>query len=330
MPALSGPDPSGLPLLVTIDEARAHGLTADQVRQRVRSGRWRPVARGVYLRTAAEAVDVHESARLAHVHRALAAAMTHADAVIALRSAAAVHALPTVSGLPPDVHLISPRGRSGSRDGVAIHRLPLEATDVVLLPNRPGSDPADRHLSVTTPLRTWVDITRTSTLADSLAVGDRGLRGGLFTQQDLIETAGRVRGRGCRRLVNAAGLAHGGRETPIESWSAACFHEWGLPEPVVQAVIVDDSGRFVGRLDFLWEEAGVIGEADGALKYVDQAALYAEKRREDRLRELGFRVIRWGWADLRRPDRLRQRLESALRVSVNVESDRRRHTAGSV
>lgn len=241
--------------------------------------------------------------------------MRHVDAVIALESATAVHGLPTVSELPPEVHLISSRGRSGSRDGVTIHRLPLETTDVVLLPNRPGAEPADRHLRVTSPVRTWVDIARTSTLADGLAVGDRGLRSGLFTLPALIEAADLVQGRGRRRVHTAAELVHAGRETPLESWSAACFHEWGLPQPQVQVSIEDHSGRFVGRVDFLWDEFGVIGEADGALKYDDRGANYAEKRREDWLRELGFRVIRWGWGDLWRPALLRRRLEAALRVA---------------
>ena len=313
MPARSGPDPAGLPDLVTADLARAAGLTDDQVRQRVRSGRWQVVARGVYLRHAAHLVDPHEAARLEHVHRALAAGMTHADSVIALQSATAVHGLPIVSDAPAEVQLISEKGRSGTRDGVSIHRLPLAAADVALLPNRPGAGPSERHLRVTTPLRTWVDIARTSTLADGLAVGDRALRRGLITQQALTDAAAQLRGRGSRHARVAAELVHAGRETPLESWSAACFHEWGLPQPQVQVVVEDDTGRFVGRVDFLWEEFGVIGEADGALKYDDREANYAEKRREDWLRELGFRVIRWGWSDLRRSALLRRRLEAALR-----------------
>ncbi len=228
-----------------------------------------------------------------------------------MSSAAAVHGLPTVSAVPSEVHLISARGRSGTRDGVSIHRLPLETTDVVLLPNLPGAAPEHRHLRVTSPLRTWVDVARSSTLADGLSLGDRGLRRGLFGADALSEAAASVRGRGSRRARVAAELVHAGRETPLESWSAACFHEWGLPDPQVQVQIEDHAGRFVGRVDFLWEEFGVIGEADGALKYDDREANYAEKRREDWLRELGFRVIRWGWADLRRPDRLRRRLEAA-------------------
>jgi hypothetical protein len=64
-----------------------------------------------------------------------------------------------------------------------------------------------------------------------------------------------------------------------------------------------DEEGFIGRVDFYWEEFGVIGEADGRSKYAEPGALYAEKRREDRLRRhAGCReLIRWGWTDLRPP-----------------------------
>jgi hypothetical protein len=57
-------------------------------------------------------------------------------------------------------------------------------------------------------------------------------------------------------------------------------------------------------------------EFDGAVKYAGaegQAALVAEKRREDMLREMGYAVIRLTWADLARPDLVRRRIEAALR-----------------
>lgn len=40
--------------------------------------------------------------------------------------------------------------------------------------------------------------------------------------------------------------------------------------------------------------------------------VYAEKLREDALRDLGWQVVRWGWADLRDPAELRRRLERAF------------------
>ena len=42
-----------------------------------------------------------------------------------------------------------------------------------------------------------------------------------------------------------------------------------------------------------------MGEADGRGKYTDAGVLYAEKQREDWLRDHGLEVVRWTPADLR-------------------------------
>lgn len=63
----------------------------------------------------------------------------------------------------------------------------------------------------------------------------------------------------------------------------------------------------MARVDFLFREKRLIVEFDGAMKYggaEGRAALVAEKRREDALRRLGYRVVRLTWADLRDPARV--------------------------
>jgi very-short-patch-repair endonuclease len=55
-------------------------------------------------------------------------------------------------------------------------------------------------------------------------------------------------------------------------------------------------------VDFFWEEQATVGEFDGRLKYTGQPnadVLYAEKRREDRLRALGLEVVRFGYHEVR-------------------------------
>ncbi|WKK70890.1 hypothetical protein Q0F99_14215 [Rathayibacter oskolensis] len=54
--------------------------------------------------------------------------------------------------------------------------------------------------------------------------------------------------------------------------------------------------------DFDWPEHGLVGEADGRAKYSLGAsgvteAIFREKRRENALRLLGPRVVRWEWKD---------------------------------
>ncbi|HEY7989384.1 MAG TPA: hypothetical protein VIE19_09205 [Lapillicoccus sp.] len=68
------------------------------------------------------------------------------------------------------------------------------------------------------------------------------------------------------------------------------------------------------RVDLLVGERVVV-EFDGAVKYSGDASgrvLFAEKRREDRLRDLGFEVVRVTWSDLAQPERVLARVRSAM------------------
>ena len=80
----------------------------------------------------------------------------------------------------------------------------------------------------------------------------------------------------------------------------------------MQVVIVDDGGNVIARVDFLWEEFGLVGECDGRIKYSDRDALYSEKRREDAIRQRGLGMVRWGSPDLTN-DVLARRLRLLLR-----------------
>ena len=70
----------------------------------------------------------------------------------------------------------------------------------------------------------------------------------------------------------------------------------GISEPRLQVPLYDDGG-LVGYVDMLFERHGVVGEADGRIKYLKGDDLLEEKRREDRLRALGYAVVRWGWPE---------------------------------
>lgn len=82
----------------------------------------------------------------------------------------------------------------------------------------------------------------------------------------------------------------------------------------------DDSGRFVARADFGWPKLRTLGEFDGRSKYLRlrdkgetiEEAVIREKLREDRLRDLGWQVVRWIWAELFRPEVIAERLHRAF------------------
>jgi len=66
----------------------------------------------------------------------------------------------------------------------------------------------------------------------------------------------------------------------------------------------------------LWEEFGVVGEADGLLKYDDEEerlSLRLEKLRQEELEALGYIVVRWTWDDIwRRPEWVVARIRRAM------------------
>ena len=94
-------------------------------------------------------------------------------------------------------------------------------------------------------------------------------------------------------------------ESPGESRLRVHLQVAGI-SVVPQVVIWDEEGEFVARVDFVVEGTKVVVEFDGKVKYRDGDGdtLFLEKRREDRLRRLGYTVVRVTWADLARPDRV--------------------------
>jgi hypothetical protein len=72
------------------------------------------------------------------------------------------------------------------------------------------------------------------------------------------------------------------------------------------------------------EGAGDRGEFDGKIKYGRllkpglpiEEVLFEEKRREDVLRDLGWQIVRWLWADIYWPGVIRDRLLRAFARSA--------------
>ena len=148
-----------------------------------------------------------------------------------------------------------------------------------------------------------------------VVAGDAALHRGQCTRQDLEEAARRlVRTlRGRRRLREMLEAVDPASESVGESRTRLVLRALGLPF-ASQVDIRDRAGELLGRVDFL--VAGrVVVEFDGAVKYagVDgREALVAEKRREDRIRELGYPVIRLTWTELADPQGLLARIRAAL------------------
>ncbi len=286
----------------------ADGYTSEDLARMTRAGELVRVRRGAY----AGPVEPDLDPRAAHL-RLLAAttAQCGPGAVISHTSAAAVHDLPVWREHLDRVHLTRDRRGGGcTRRWVQVHGAPLDATEIVEVAGRP----------VTSLARTVVDLGCTLPLVPAVAAGDAALtrisRGEIMAV--LEAQAGRT---GIGRARRMATLLDARSESAGESYSRVVFHENRLPAPELQYQVLTPTGNFVARSDFGWPEFGVLGEFDGRAKYgrmlrrpgqTAEDVLIEEKRREDRLRALGWIVIRWMWSDLIHPDPLISQLRAAL------------------
>jgi very-short-patch-repair endonuclease len=289
--------------VVASDQLAGLGLTATEIRGYVRSGRLVRVRRGAHVDGEAwRDADTDARYRLT------------VQAVMRSRSRWA------------DV--------ATHQSALALHQLPLWHVDrrLVVLSGDVQETTTTSGLRVA-PLRALAAVThvrglRTMAVADAVVTmssrcveagvvaGDAALHSGLCTPQDVAESLERLRPglRGRARLARAVALLDPLAESPGESRTRLVLTALGLPVRS-QVPICDELGELVGRVDFLVAEKVVL-EFDGAVKYggtEGAAALVEEKRREDRLRELGYEVIRVTWDELADPERLLARILAALR-----------------
>jgi hypothetical protein len=168
-----------------------------------------------------------------------------------------------------------------------------------------------RGVQLTTPERTVIDIARNRPFRAGVVAADAALRGRHCTREQLLAIVDSCRRwPGLVRAKRVARFADSRAGSPLESISRVAFHEYGLPSPILQAII----GGYE-EVDFLWPEYRVVGEADGLSKYTSVDDLRREKVRQDSIALLGFTVVRWMWRNaFGRPDALAHRvLESLVR-----------------
>ena len=119
-----------------------------------------------------------------------------------------------------------------------------------------------------------------------------------------------------------------------ESLSRVQMQRAGVPTPVTQFPVFLN-GRLVATADFGWEDAGLVGECDGKVKYGEllrpgekpEDAVMREKRREDRIREAGYWIVRWGWQEACDQAELARIIRRGLELAPGATRPGRRRTA---
>lgn len=278
------------------------------------------------VRTPAAAWRAADEATRQHA-RVRAAVGLRREGVLVGESAALLHGIPLIDGLDPRVHVLARAGVGSRTRGSIRERSFAVPPDVVEIGGIPVSSIAD----------TVVDLARHSTLRRAVVAVDHVLHAEAVAGRDperLRETL-RVRvdrlgsGRGVRMAAEAVSFADARPGLPLESVSRVEIAVAGFPAPRLRhAWHLPDGATVVTVFD--WPACGLVGDIDGREMYgvlaAEQAdglvgAAFREKRRENALRLLGLRVIRWEWREAIAADPL----IALLRTAGLLQRQRTRH-----
>ncbi|MGO4784080.1 type IV toxin-antitoxin system AbiEi family antitoxin domain-containing protein [Cryobacterium sp. W22_MBD10_FK3] len=288
---------------------------ARMFRRSVDHGQGTRLRRGVFTTADRWAGLTARDRYLDHI-RAVIATRRH-DPVVSHQSAAALWGIPLGGAWPGDVHVLAvPATRVRSKNGVFVHRTAFDWDDVVELDG----------VLVTSPARTLLDLARTTTFGDAVVAIDHAINPRRATPEvlvyadelsELLARCGSL--RGSTKAQRAIDFARPDADNPGESLSRVAIFELGFPDPELQCRHPNPRGGWYFT-DFEWRRFRLIGEFDGRGKYLKEEflrgrtpgdAVYDEKVREDHLRAEGFRVVRWGPAELADRGALSRRLIEA-------------------
>lgn len=259
----------------------------DHVLTALRSGRLRRVQRGVYLPRRVE------STPMILAHAALVSCAVP-DAVVSHTTAARVHEIAVPAALKAQHVTVARHQRRRNRSDLIFHARSLQLDEVV----RVGGIPT------TSIARTLADLSATLDRLEAMWALDDALRrrlchrGAIRAVIDGWHTGG---GRRCvqQRLDEADGIA----ESILETAGRLVLRDRGVPLPVPQYQLRDRDGSIIAVLDGAYPELRVAIEFDGVGPHGQPEAIFRDRRRQNRLTELGWTVLRFTWWDVTRdPD----------------------------
>ncbi|NUL47541.1 DUF559 domain-containing protein [Cellulosimicrobium funkei] len=229
----------------------------------------------------------------------IAIARQFPEAVYSHGTAAQVFQLPVPSDIVQDetLHLTWPRGASAAqRRGMTAHRSRV-----------PDADRAHfRRLPLTTPARTWVDLSSVLDLAELIVLGDaivnrpwdRGRRvDGLGTLEGLtasLARAGSIKGVSTARA--ALERCRVGADSRPETLARLALVDAGLPEPVPQ-LCGDPADRYAPDADLGYRAQRIAIQYDGK-HHRTSAQQASDAYRDAWFQERGWLVIRLTSQDL--------------------------------
>jgi uncharacterized protein DUF559 len=191
---------------------------------------------------------------------------------------------------------------SSALAGVAVRRAALPESDLVVR----------RGFRTTSPVRTVFDLGSRPPLAEAVVAVDSALRAGLVVLRDLRDWAAKHAGsKGIKQFRRVVDLAEPATESPMESRLRMVLIMGGLPRPEVQVSLHDEHRRFLGRADLYYPAQRLVLEYDGS---THRTSLIEDNRRQNLLINVGFRILRFTFADVNgTPDAVVSQVRAALR-----------------
>ena len=170
-----------------------------------------------------------------------------------------------------------------------------------------ADDPAvrirTRHgLAVVDPVTAWLQLAPALTLDDLVAAGDhlvlsprRGTDNDPRPYVSLAELRERVeqfRGRGKRNAADALELIRDGSESRRETKLRLRLVRHGLPQPELNAEIMDEDGVRIGYGDLVYPAMKVLVEYEGEQHRTSSRQFYRDIERHEALHQAGWTLIR--------------------------------------
>ncbi|MDO3703939.1 type IV toxin-antitoxin system AbiEi family antitoxin domain-containing protein [Micromonospora sp. C28SCA-DRY-2] len=295
--------------LVTRAQATRIGFTRHEIDNLVTFGRWRRLARAVYLASRATA---EEPSRRCLIRAALLSLGPKAHAV--LGTAAELHG---IAGLPrsDEIHVALPgvaaKLARAQEPGLVVHQLEHPAASIVSLGG----------LAATDPLTTVTEVILRVGRYPAVCVLDSALNRGLIDGDDLLAIPRLIRGR--RGAVAARGYlaeADGRAQSPLETRTRLRCVDGKVPPDALQLEVRDDDGYLLGIGDLGWRGPKVIAEADGRGPHGTPEAAYADRRRQNRLVNAGWTILRFTWPDTLDPHYIPQTIRQAVAAAQRRRS----------
>lgn len=302
--------------LILRRQARASGMTEDEVTALLRRGEWVAVRRGVYTsRVYWESLDPYVGRPQLEVWAALLTQQT--PQIASHDSAAYLHGLGILEARPRLVHVTRHGALGGrTRHGVKHHKAPMQPAQIVFVDGQPVLDIP----------RTVADIAREHGLRHGIVAAGSALRAGV-SRRDLRSAIGPMRSWPNVTLARrAVEWADGRCESPGEDLTLLMLKQLGIGDVEPQFGL-QENGR-LAWLDFRIRRHFV--EFDGHLKFrpvredglatrSPDEVLWMEKQRQDWVCGFKLGMSRLTWVDVQ-PDTWAQTQARLLREILATDA----------